>query len=199
MKWLIAIIITLVTSSGYLFGQADHPKFLIRIEPKNGFLYSNSVNFPYGGISDWSEDAWSIPTGIEAELFYSLGLVNLGGGLGFCIMNRFQEEETILYPKIFIKCEIGNSNMRNAISGILAVGVTKNYRSEETCFYAELGPSFNFQVSFEKINFSLSPSVAYSYEEYHGDFYYRDQFYYYTQWVHNFTFNISMIIQVNFY
>jgi len=201
MKWLIQIIITLVISSGCLFGQADHPKFLIRIEPKNGFLYSNSVNHPYYSYRSDQEDAAAIPAGLELDIFYSLGLVNLGGGVGFCIMYRFQEEGALLYPKAYMKCEIGNSKKRNAISGIIAAGVTKSYRMEKAGFYTEIGPSFNFQHRFEKINYSISPSVAYSYEEYRGEFWDGRHGYYqpFTQWVHNFTFNISMIIQVNFY
>lgn len=201
MKLLIQVLIILVIPSSLLFGQTEHPKFLIRIEPKNGFLYSNSVNYPYYSLRDDQEDAWSIPTGIEAGVFYSAGLVNIGGGIGFCIMNRFQEEETLLYPKAFIKCEIGNSGKRNVISGIVAFGVTESYRMEKACFYSELGPSFNFQDRFEKINYSLSPSVAYSYEEYKGEFWdgHHGIHQPFTQWIHNWTFNISMIIQINCY
>jgi len=201
MKRIIQIILLLIISHGVLYSQADHPKFLIRVEPKNGFLYSNSVNHPYYSLRSDQEDAYAIPTGLELDIFYSLGLVNLGGGVGFCIMNRSQEEEILLYPKAFIKCEIGNSKKRNAISGIIAVGVTETYRMEKAGFYAEIGPSFNFQKRFEKINYSISPSFAYSYEEYRGEFWDGRHGYYqpFTQWVHNFMFNISMIIQINFY
>jgi len=153
-------------------------------------------------LRDDQEDNWSIPAGLESGIFFSLGLVNVGGGVGFCIMNRSQEDEILLYPKAFIKCEIGNSRKRNVISGIFALGVTESYRMEKAGFYAEIGPSFNFQKRFEKINYSISPSVAYNYEEYRGEFWDgRHGGYYqpFTQWVHNFTFSISMIIQINFY